>query len=262
VIGEGQFKQRMAMYDVAAHDTIWCGWATGPAPIRACWAGYGIYTASQDTGNTAAVRGYNADTGELIWTHTVDGPAVSQNWVFALCHDPYRQQIIVGGCEYQSINGPNNVVIQRLDSSGALIEDIYRVGGPALMDGAYCAAVLPNASVLVGGSLDTTAYGRAGFIYTLEEPLPMQVRPDPGPSHEQLMVYPQPMAQLSWLDPGLLPAPYTLMLYDANGLQAQVIYQSRTAPIPLVRGSLARGLYLAKVTAGDGTSHCLRLMIE
>ncbi|MBP7514855.1 MAG: PQQ-binding-like beta-propeller repeat protein [Flavobacteriales bacterium] len=253
IIGEGNGEMRMGLYDVSLQDTIWCERAPGGSPMRAVWANDRVYASCGLTNGTGQVSGYSAEAGLPTWAHIVDGPGSGANSLRALAWDMYRNEVIVAGNELRSmdVDAARDVLIERIDASGALLDQIHRAGGPFADNGAYCALVLGNAGVWSGGSLDTNGFGRAGFRYELQDQLNVGIAPGERMRVPGMLAYPQPAGEVLNILVSDANGAADLSLFDAWGRMVLRTRVNTSTPVTLTRNGLPAGMYTLVMSDGD-----------
>ncbi len=210
------------------------------------------------------MSGYSAEAGLPTWAHIVDGPGSGANSLRALAWDMYRNEVIVAGNELQStdVDAARDVLIERIDASGALLDQIHRAGGPFADNGAYCALVLGNASVWAGGSLDTSGFGRAGFLYELQDQLNVASGPATRPDENLILVHPQPAdadLTISLND----ASRYThIALFDAQGRSIRRVRVDASSPVLLSRNGLPAGMYTLVIDDAAGRRFTRRVLFR
>lgn len=161
----------LAAYNTLTRDTIWTN--TSSFESEAILMTFNedstaIYTADT-TLSDLIVRKINVSNGQEEWAYVSAGTATRKERPLDIVYNNARKQIIVSGylVDRMVSEWDQQVFIDIIDSTGSKVNSIIKYGDFSGNNAASCVAKLADGSIWVGGNLNHSTHGKAGFIFEL-----------------------------------------------------------------------------------------------
>lgn len=193
-------------YNKITQDTVWTSQLTPNSELRKIIFNKdssAIYTIGEQSVN-ASIKKILVSNGSLQWTHTYNGVSSTEAIPKDITYDFNREQIIVTGYQLDPIGGTTqkNVFIEVLDTNGMYVNTYNRYGNLSGINQGRCAQTLFDGSIWVGGSLNDSINGKAGFIYEVNPPFSVSIDELLNPKQNNsagIEVYPNPFSKTLYL---------------------------------------------------------------
>ncbi len=125
-----------------------------------------IFTLGVQSSNIV-VRKISAQDGTLEWTNLFEVPPSMEGVPVDIIFDQTTEQLAITG--YIETLTNKKLFINFIDSSGATVQSYFNDGDYEGENIGLCLEKAPDGSTRVGGQLNHSLYGKAGFIYNIAE---------------------------------------------------------------------------------------------
>lgn len=195
------------------------------------------------------LRKLNPINGDLIWSYYHSGTASQIDEPSDVVYDKYRGQIVLTG--YQSdnngIDADRNVFVEVVDTNGINVSSIIKTGDFTGDNIGYCAQVIQDGSVWVGGSRNDSVFGKAGFVFEIDTTLLFssieEVSDELRSGLFGFNVHPNPFSDIIYLNYEVLTAnsSVNILIHDLTG---RLVYSGAIQ-------HQVKGKYIYSVNTGD-----------
>lgn len=264
---DDDYKDILLSYNLGILDTNWArSYTAGSKIVKFVFDtdSSNVYTiGTKANGNyvEVVIRKLSSQNGYEHWSYVIPGIVKPYDEPIDIAFDKYKGQIIVTGyhAEKYHVNDDKDLFVEIIDTSGTTINSIYRSGD---FDGntmGKCVEVLYSQSVWIGGMINDSTYGRAGFIFDSDTSVITSVidwDDNYNFSNSSIEAYPNPFTD--YINIKLFVedenSDIKIDLYDIHGkivysdfskINRQGIYYMR------IKADLLSGIYLLRVQVGN-----------
>jgi PKD repeat protein len=159
-------------YDATLQDTIWSRSYSNQSDLKKFVfdidSSY-IYPIGIES-NNVIVRKISRNNGQEIWSHSYNGPSGLIEIPTDIEYNKNLNQIVFTGYQTDTIAGSTtkNVFIETIDTSGNVINTYIKYGNFDGENKGLCIKALNDGSIWVGGNINDSIHGKAGFICEID----------------------------------------------------------------------------------------------
>lgn len=249
-------RDKLVSYNITALDTNWTRTYSSQAEMRKFIfdkdSSY-LYSMGYASGDVL-IKKLSPINGKEIWSYYYKGLSNLIDEPLDISFDEHRNQVILTGYQTDSsYNQANkNVFIEIIDTSGAHVKTYIKYGDFAGDNMGICSEVLHDGSIWVGGNLNHSTFGEAGFIFEIDSSYVTSIdQKFTGFSVDpQIMeVYPNPVSEFINVKYTVIKDNSTVNI-TLNDVRGNVIYSEHIDGQPkgdylyTIRAEDLKGMYL------------------